>query len=227
MFKKITLGLFALFLFPVCASAHEMHVYQINGAEYEIEVGSITEPVITEDTNGVYVSINRNGAPFVGGSDAVHVEMSAGSAKRTLNLEPFTEDQDGQYVSKYIATVPTTIAYRLVGTLEGTPVDLAYTCNAAGEGDESEENTTRTNVSSGVVQTLQSGSFGCPQAREEFGFPEKAHSGTELAKSVDTLSAKVDANASAAAGKNSLINIALALALIACGLGAAAFIRKK
>ncbi len=164
------------------ASAHETRMYDINGVEYEFVVGSLNEPVIVDDKTGVSVEIVRDGAFLVGAQDMLQVEMIAGDKSKVVSLSP-VYGYEGQYKSNFIATVPTTLTYRVFGTLENTPVDLSFTCNPAGH-PQSEEDTSRTEISDNVFQTLKRGSFGCPQPKEAYGFPEETPSSFEIQQAV-------------------------------------------
>jgi len=177
-FAILVLGSLVL---PLVSSAHETRMYEINGVPYEIVVGSLGEPVIVDDKTGVDVEIIRDGVPLQGAQESLQIEMSAGEAKKIVDLAP-VYGIEGKYKSNFIATVPTTISYRLFGTLEETPVDVSFTCNPAGH-PASEEETAEVEVSDNVTQTLKRGSFGCPQAKEAFGFPEAAPSALSLKES--------------------------------------------
>ncbi len=225
MNKKIFIPFFLLFLFPFCALAHETREYEINGVPYEIIVGSLNEPVIVDDKTGVSVELVRDGKFLVGAQESLQVEMIAGDKKRTVDLSP-VYGAEGQYKYNFIATVPTTLTYRVFGTLENTAVDLSFTCNPAGH-PQSEENATRTAISDGVVQTLKKGAFGCPQPKEDFGFPEAVQSNFEVSRTVQELTAPVSTTAPQNNKPDTMSIIALVLALGALGLGGVAYTRSK
>ncbi len=184
MTTKQVLGLASVFLFlsPVLASAHEVHTYQINGVPYEIVIGSRNEPVIVDDKTGVDLEIIRAGKPLVGAQDALQVEMIAGDKKKIESIEP-VYGVEGKYKTNFIATVPTTISYRVFGTIEETPFDVTYTCSPAGHTLTPSE-TTQKEIGPGIVETLAEGAFGCPQPKEAFGFPEEASSLVALGNDV-------------------------------------------
>jgi hypothetical protein len=169
-----TFALFALVFLPLTSFAHESRIYEINGIVYEIVMGSLGEPIIVDDKTGVDLEIIRNGVPLLGAQEDLQVEMIAGNAKKTVSLSPVW-GAEGRYKSNFIVTVPTTLTYRLFGTLENTEIDLSFTCNPAGH-PQSEEDTTRQEISNAVVQRHKEGTFGCPQAKESFGFPEPVKS---------------------------------------------------
>jgi hypothetical protein len=211
-----SLLLFA-FLVPLAVFAHETHIYEINGVEYEIVIGSLGEPVIVDDKTGFSLEIVRGGQLLVGAQDMLQLELLAGERSLTQELSP-VHGAEGMYKTNFIATVPTTIQYRLFGELEGVPFDQTYTCNPAGH-PQSEENTERIDISEGVIQTLSRGNFGCPQPKEEFGFPEPAASAVSLEREIVAASAErmtdVSEKTDRKSGKNAVAFGALALSLIA------------
>jgi hypothetical protein len=214
MNKLIFSVLLMALVFPSISFAHETRMFEINGVEYEMVVGSLNEPVIVDDKTGVTVEIVRDGAFLVGAQDSLQVEMISGDKKKVVNLSP-VYGYEGQYKSNFIATVPTTLTYRVFGTLEDVPVDISFTCNPAGH-PQSEEDTSRTEISDKVFQTLKRGTFGCPQPKEEFGFPEPAPSSFEMDKSVNEIQTAVPSEQSQSNTASSISVIALVLSLLAC-----------
>ncbi len=220
MNKFAIFGVFlSLALLPSITLAHETVVYEINGVEYEFVIGSLGEPVLVDDKTGVDLELVRAGAPLVGAQESLQVELIAGDAKKTVNLSP-VYGSDGRYKSNFIATVPTTLSYRFFGTLENTPVDLTFTCNPAGH-PAGEEDTVRKEISENVVQTLHRGAFGCPQDKEQFGFPEAVSDDFTLQQQV------MEAPQQEESSKESpLPMIALIIAVLAGAVATAAYIRK-
>jgi hypothetical protein len=216
LMSKIFSAFLLFLLFPVIALAHETRMYEIKGVPYEMVVGSLGEPVIVDDKTGVSVELVRDGEPVVGAQESLQVELIAGDKKRITSLSP-VHGAEGQYKSNFIATVPTTLTYRIFGTLENTPVDLSFTCNPAGH-PQSEEDTNRTDVSQGVVQTLKRGAFGCPQEKEAFGFPEEVKSEFDAQKALVAA-----ADEEPLPYKDSTTNIALIAVILSILAGALAF----
>jgi hypothetical protein len=221
--SKIVAAISLFLLFPVLALAHETRMYEIGGVPYEMVVGSLGEPVIVDDKTGVSVELVRDGVPVVGAQETLQVELIAGDKKRTTNLSP-VHGAEGQYRSNFIATVPTTITYRVFGTLEDTPVDLSFTCNPAGH-PQSEEDTSRTVISDGVVQTLKRGAFGCPQEKEAFGFPEEVKSEFNMQQAV--AAAANEASLPQSDSSSNIALIAVILSILACALAFRANTRSK
>lgn len=225
MYKSIFGALLLTLLIPSISLAHETRMFEINGVEYEMVVGSLNEPVIVDDKTGVSVEIVRDGAFLVGAQENIQVEMIAGDKKKIVNLSP-VYGYEGQYKSNFIATVPTTLTYRIFGTLENTPVDISFTCNPAGH-PQSEEDTTRTEISDNVFQTLKRGTFGCPQPKEEFGFPEPAPSSFQTEKAVSAMQAVEPAEQNQSNASSSMSVIAIVLSLLACCAAFFVYAKKK
>jgi hypothetical protein len=216
--NKLIFGALLLALVsPSVSLAHETRMFDINGVEYELVVGSLNEPVVVDDKTGVSVEIVRDGVFLVGAQENIQVEMISGDKKKVVSLSP-VYGYEGQYKSNFIATVPTTLSYRVFGTLEGVPVDLLFTCNPAGH-PQSEEDTSRVEISDKVFQTLKRGSFGCPQPKEAFGFPEEAPSSFQMNKTIAE-AIQADPSEGQTDPSNNLAVIAIVLSLLA---GSAAF----
>jgi hypothetical protein len=181
--KFVVAFVLLLFVFPLSSYAHQTRMYQIAGVPYEIVVGSLGEPVLVDDKSGVEVEIVRDGVPLEGAQDALQVELQAGDTSRVVNLAPIY-GTEGRYKANFIPTLPTTLTYRVFGTLENVPVDLSFVCNPAGHPAGVAE-TDAVPISEKVVQTLKQGSFGCPQEKEAFGFPVPAVSMVSLQRSVE------------------------------------------
>jgi hypothetical protein len=176
-----------LLMLPTLASAHEHQTFMIGGKTYVLGVGSLNEPVAVDDKSGVELSVTRmeagaahsddpdeGGTPVTGLESTLKVEVSAGQAKKTLDLSP-VYGEEGSYKAVFFPTVQTTFTYRFFGTIEGTAVSLSFTCNPAGHA-KSEDWTGSETLSEGVVRTAKSGAFGCPTGKAELGFPEPSAS---------------------------------------------------
>lgn len=168
---------------PIAASAHETQRFLINGTEYQFVVGSLNEPIVVDDKTGVDLRVARvtgggevehghgEGMPAVEGlEETLEVELIAGDAQKTLALSP-VYNTPGAYKASFYPTVATTYTYRVFGTLEGTPIDLSFSCSPAGH-TEAEEDTSRVEVSENVTRTFKSGAFSCPLPKADMGFPE-------------------------------------------------------
>lgn len=235
MQNKLTLSLAgaaftALLVVPFSTFAHETHMYEINGVEYEMVIGSLNEPVVVDDKTGVSLEIVRAGEFFVGAQDMLQVEMIAGDKSRIDSFSP-VHGAEGQYKTSFLATVPTTLEYRIFGELEGVPFDQTFACNPVGH-PASVEDTTRIDVSENVVQTLRRGNFGCPQPKEALGFPEPAASDVSLvsllaAKEQSAAQSEVQGVKDTQNGKFFVVYITLGVAVVALGIAVLAAVRAR
>lgn len=191
-----TTALTALTLLPFAASAHEHQMFEVNGVEYAFTVGSLNEPVMVDDKSGVDLRIAKSGPehghaeeagedhdagmPVSGLEETLKVELIAGDKKKTLDLSP-VYDAPGAYKAPFYPTVATTLSYRVFGELEGTPIDITFTCNPAGHAPAAED-TTRIELSDKVFRTYKTGSFGCPSPKADLGFPEASADVVSLQK---------------------------------------------
>lgn len=230
--KKITTAAPALLLLalPFAASAHEMATYKINGAMYQIVIGSLNEPLVVDDKTGIDLTVTKCstaacmpamnadgdmdgpvGTPVVGLGQSLKVTLSAGGEKKTLALTP-QYGKDGKYTAPFYPTVATTLSYEFTGTIADTPVDLTYTCIPEGT-PKTPLNTTPVKFSDAVTQMSVSGGFGCPLEKAALGFPEP--------------SASIGSLSSEAAGARRIAVGGLALAFIALVLLGMGRMRRK
>jgi hypothetical protein len=188
---------------PFTASAHERHVFEIKGRQYEVVVGSLGEPLVVDDKSGVDLRVSTlpGNKPVEGLQETLKVELIAGDKKKELPFET-VYGTAGAYKAPFFPTVATTLSYRVFGTIEDTPFNVTFTCQSGGH-SQATEDTSRTAISDGVVRTLKTGSFGCPEPKPELGFPEES---VELR----TLSAD--------GPRNGLATAAIALSVIALAL---------
>ena len=228
--KKIYLipALFVLAL-PFAASAHEQSTYTINSAIYHFVVGSLNEPVAVDDKTGVDLTVTKGAGmptmsadgdmdgmsaaskPVTGLENTLKVELIAGSQKKTLSLSP-VYGKAGSYSAAFYPTVATTLAYHFTGTIDGTPVDLTFTCIPAGS-PKADNDTTVVKVSDKVTRVSNTGGFGCPAAKEDLGFPEQSASVTSLKAGL--------------ASSSTTSHAALALSVVALALSVIAFSRRR
>ena len=226
MKKSAVTAVAALFaLLPLVASAHEHGTYQIGKHYYQIVIGSLNEPVAVDDKTGVDLTVSKcfnasciakmspdgdmdgpAGTPVIGLDQSLKVELQAGGQSKQMALKP-QYGKPGAYTAGFYPTVATSFSYHFTGTIDGTPVDLTYSCLP--EGGKAADVKTPTKLSDGVTQMTLAGGFGCPLVKESLGFPEMSVSVAAL--SVAAGSAKTFA----------VIGIVLSiLALIVAGYGA-------
>lgn len=181
---------------PSFASAHEHQMFNIGGRMYAFTVGSLNEPLVVDDKSGVDLRIedlgahhggmshdHGEGAPVTGLESSLKVELIAGESRKVMDLSP-VYNTPGSYKAPFYPTVATTLTYRVFGEMNGTPVDLSFSCNPAGHGP-AEDDETAVQVSEGVTRVLKSGSFGCPVEKAAMGFPEASASVQELGSASD------------------------------------------
>lgn len=208
-------------------AAHENQVYRIGGKTYQLTVGSLNEPVAIDDKTGLdfKVELQPGGGakpgPVTGLEQTLKVEVAAADKKKVFNLQS-SFGTPGSYKTSFYPTVQTTLSYRIFGTIEDVPVDLTFTCSPAGHARVPED-TTEVKVSDQVTRISKRGSFGCPIAKSDVGFPEAAPSLFELQTRVNNLNSQLE-GAKSQAGTARLLGIAGVIAgLIGIGVGMVAW----
>jgi hypothetical protein len=230
--KKVitTVPALLLVVLPFAASAHEVATYKINGAMYQVVIGSLNEPVVVDDKTGIDLTVSKcatstcaptmspdggmdgpAGAPVTGLDQTLKVTLAAGSQKKTLALVP-QYGQDGKYTTPFYPTVATTLSYEFTGTIAGTPVDLTYTCIPEGT-PNAPENMTPVKLSNSVTQMSTSGGFGCPVEKADLGFPERSASVADLSSEAGTA--------------NGMADVGLGVGVVALVFGGFALMRSK
>lgn len=174
--------IFVLSLNSQIALAHQRALFNIGGKDYLLVIGSQNEPVFVDDKSGVDffaytpdpkdpMNSHANGTTHVEGLEkTLKVEVSAGPKKKVYDLEPAFNDP-GHYNAAFYPTVQTTYQYRIFGTINNTPVSLAFTCTAGPAESQPGDNST-VKISDGVTRKGMTGGFGCPQSRSNVAFPE-------------------------------------------------------
>lgn len=211
--------LFSLFLTDSYVRAHESQTFRIGGREYDFVIGSLNEPVAVDDKTGVdlRVSDKATKAPVTELEQTLKVELIAGDKKKTFNLAA-TYGTPGSYRAVFIPTVQTTYTYRIVGTINGVPVDLSFTCNPAGH-LASPEDLTPVEMGTDVVRLRKSGAYGCPVGRADLGFPEP--SATVYSLRTDAAALEEDLGRAVSSNRNISV-LAAFLGVVGIGLGIAA-----
>jgi hypothetical protein len=144
------------------------------------------------------------------------VELAAGDKKETLSFDP-SDEAPGAYAANFIPTVQTTYSYRIFGTINGSPVDLTFTC-VTGEVSETAEDNSQLKVSDTITRLNKIGAFACPAPRKNMGFPEPSLSSYELNQNTQDLAA-----ATQRAGKQANTAQVLSIVAIVTGLLGLAF----
>lgn len=224
--KRATALIALLFvcILPSGLHAHERQTFEVNGINYQFVVGSVGEPVFVDDKSGVELRVERVsvalgheehhhgvGPGAVEGLEKVlKVELRAGDKKKVLDLTA-AYNEVGLYRAPFFPTASEQLTYRFYGVLEGTPIDVSFTCAEAGHVMESKAETSRVEIAPGIVRVSKAGSFSCPREKNALGFPH------------ETVSiAQVDNNASSS---GTIGYMAGAIGLFA--LGASLFRRRR
>lgn len=218
---------------PQLASAHGHTSFEINEKVYSFVVGSLNEPIAVDDKTGVDLRVTSmthaeheaieagatiTGKPVTGLEATLKVELQAGDKKKVLVFSPAFRDL-GAYRAYFTPTIQTTYSYRIFGTLEGTPFDYMWTCNPAGH-PKAEKDKTEVEVSPGVTRIEAAGSFGCPVAKADLGFPEASMATYDLKNAVSE--AKDQASSS---GTKGMAGIVIGVLGLVAGVGT--WMRKK
>lgn len=191
--KKVALSIpmILMLVFPFAASAHEHATYKIGNAYYQFTIGSQNEPISVDDKTGLEMSVSKcftsacaptrgddgdmdgpAGTPVTGLESTLKVELIAGDQKKMLPIVP-KFGTDGSYNATFYPTLPTTFSYRLNGQVDGTSVDLTFTCLQESATAPAND-TTEKKLSEGVTQTSHGGKFTCPRPKDALGFPVQA-----------------------------------------------------
>lgn len=220
----------AYFGVAAVASAHERDTFKIGSKYYVFTVGSLNEPFVVDNISGVDLRVSQvtgpaasgasketgKGTPVTGLEQTLKVELVSGDKKETLSFDP-SDEAPGAYAANFIPTVQTTYSYRIFGTINGSPVNLTFTC-VAGEVSETTEDNSQLKVSDTITRINKIGAFACPAPRKNMGFPEPSLSSYELNQNAQDLAA-----AAQMAGKQAKTAQALSIAGIVAGLLGLAF----
>lgn len=109
-------------------SAHESRTV---GTDYEFVVGFVSEPAISEEANGVYVSVTRADAPVEGLADTLQVKVIFGDQSKDMILTP-VYNAPGDYEAVFIPTAPGDYTFQFTGMIEGVAVDETFTSSPEG-----------------------------------------------------------------------------------------------
>jgi len=220
---RLVLATACTILWVQAAAAHENQVYRIGAKTYQLTVGSLNEPVAIDDKTGLdfKVELQSGGGakpgPVTGLEQTLKVEIAAGDKKKVFNLQS-SFGTPGSYKTSFYPTVQTTFSYRIFGTIEDIPVDLTFTCSPAGHA-RMPEDSTEVKISDQVTRLSKRGSFGCPVAKSDVGFPEAAPSIFELQTRMNNLNTQL-AGAQSQIGTARTLGVAgLVAGLVGLGFG--------
>ena len=203
--KKLAVSLTSVLMLalPFAASAHEHATFKIGNDYYQFTVGSENEPIVVDDKTALFLQVSKcftsacmptmgddgdmdgpAGTPVTGLESTLKVELVAGDQKKMLSIVP-KYGEEGIYNAPFFPTLATTFSYRLNGTVNGTPVDLTFTClqeSATAPVNDTKEK----KISDGVTQTSRGGKFTCARQKETLGFPEQAPSLVSVAQATES-----------------------------------------
>lgn len=157
---------------PLAVRAHETQIFEVQGKQYRMIVGSINEPLVVDDKSGVELRVASlpGNTPVEGLQDTLKVELIAGDKKKELAFDT-VYNTPGAYKAPFFPTVATTLSYRVFGEIAGAPFNVTFTCLAGGH-SEAAEDKTRVEISEGVTRISKTGGYGCPEPKTDLGFPE-------------------------------------------------------
>ena len=183
------------------AFAHQRQLYTIGNQDYLIVIGSLNEPIFVDDKSGVELRVltadpnnpmnssAEEAAPVEGLDETLQVEIAAGNNTKVLQLEP-AFGEPGAYEAPFYPTVATTYTYRLFGTINNTPVDLAFTCTPTGEAGN--VFTIPLNRYQRVLsERALKADMVCPAPLTDAGFPEPLMSNYEITTMLEQLRSEV------------------------------------
>jgi len=207
-------AILALTINPLPASAHGHTSFEIKGKIYSFTIGSLNEPIAVDDKTGLDLRVvsmahhdasegEHAGAPVEGLDKTLQLELIAGDKKKTLSISP-AFGAPGSYRANFVPTVQTTYGYRLFGTIDNVPFDYTWQCNPAGH-PAMPTDKTETKISEGVTRVEAAGSFGCPVAKADLGFPEASASIADLNNKVANSAPVSRANAGIVLGAVALL----------------------
>lgn len=211
------------------AFAHERRTYQIGSQTYNFVVGFLNEPVHVGDKTGVDLTVNTGGMPTMGPDGdmdgpptnsvnitglekTLKVEISAGSDKKTFDLAP-QWGNPGHYQAVFYPTVQTAYSFRIFGTINKVPVDIAFGCNTSDQAPADDKSMVK--ISTGVTQMSKSGAFGCPAPLSDVEFPTPKASLDNLDKKTQNLEGTIGS-----ASSEAMAGIIFGLLGLVAGVGA-------
>src|SRR4051812_7092971 len=121
----VVLLLMALLL--ALAPSASAHVVEASGP-YRVSMGWGVEPALSGSQNFVDVGLtDAAGRPVIAPARSLTVQVTFGTAVKTLPLEP--SDDPGGYRAVLVPTRPGTYGFHVSGTVRGGAVDVRATCS--------------------------------------------------------------------------------------------------
>jgi hypothetical protein len=125
---RLPATLFAVALAVIVSSGTALAHGHVEVGPYELVIGFRSEPAIQGEVNGLdlRVSVHESGAPVTGLEETLKAEISYGATTQPLELRA-RWGEEGAYTADIIPTEAGDYSFRIFGTIEGEPVDVAMT----------------------------------------------------------------------------------------------------
>jgi hypothetical protein len=96
-----------------------------NVGDYELVIGFRNEPAYVGEPNGLDLRVTntKTGEPVTGLEETLKATLVFGGSSRELAIEP-RWGQEGAYTAQVIPTETGDYTWKIVGDIEGTPVDV-------------------------------------------------------------------------------------------------------
>ena len=114
-----------LALLPVVAAAHEQR--DVGEGQYSLEIGFRHEPAYLSQQNALYLMatwFGSNVGPVEGRAGTLQAEVAKDGTTLLLTLVPGSEP--GVYEAALIPTALGDYTFRLLGDMNGTPIDESF-----------------------------------------------------------------------------------------------------
>jgi hypothetical protein len=187
MKKTVFFVLLSLCALPSFASAHERGIFEIGGSFYQFVIGSQGEPVMVDDKSGLDLRVTKlvsatatSGTPVAGLEKTLQLEISAEGQKRVQAITA-VYGQVGAYNSLFFPTKSTILTYRVFGSIDGSVVNLSFTCHKGEHVMGGSPDTVTKDMGGGITRHMQAGMFSCPSEKEQLGFPVRSAHMVEVA----------------------------------------------
>jgi hypothetical protein len=95
---------------------------------YEFRVGSLTEPLVTSQMNGIDLRITNTQLNQLveGVQETLQAELMMGQQTKAVTLQARPGMPAGNYTAPFISTQEGTLTFRFHGTIEGMAVDEQF-----------------------------------------------------------------------------------------------------
>lgn len=164
----------------------------------ELVIGWGDEPAFAGSRNSVVVSLSERGVPVKVAAGSLSVEITFGSERMTLPLEP-AAGRPHEFRAWLVPTRAGTYTFHVTGTVNQQAVDVTTTCS--------------------------DGTFHCVTDATDIQFPAKDPSVAQLAARLDRALPRAEGAGELAAGARLLAIAAIAISI--AGVAAAMFIARR